>query len=113
MRQNRNYNEIKASEESEQERKKAMCENRDDNEIKTDREYDQKPKKAEIENAFKAVENMSIVDPLILNTEAYKIIQKDFINVISDGPTYIFDICIEFHFKNNVMNLNPRKYDER
>ena len=90
-----------------------MCENRDDNEIKTDREYDQKPKKAKIENAFKAVENMSIVDPLILNTEAYKIIQKDFINVISDGPTYIFDICIEFNFKNNVMNLNPRKYDER
>ena len=56
---------------------------------------------------------MSIVDPLILITEAYKIIQKDFINAISNGPTYIFDICIEFHFKDNVMNLNPSKYDER
>ena len=36
MRQNRNDNEIKASEESDQERKKAICENRDNNEIKTD-----------------------------------------------------------------------------
>ena len=55
---------------------------------------------------------MSMVDPVILNTEAYRIIQKDFINAASEGPTYICDICIEFHFKNNVMSLNPSKCDK-
>ena len=65
-----------------------------------------------MENAFKVAEDMSMVDPIALNTEAYKIIQKDFINAITEGPAYICDICIEFHFKNNVMNLNASKYDE-
>ena len=48
-----------------------------------------------------------MVDPVILNTEAYKIIQ-----MINLGSTYICDIFIEFHFKNDVMSLNPSKYDE-
>ena len=94
-------------------RKKAIRENRNDNEIKAVREDDQKQKKAKcrdskckIENAFKAVEDANMVDPVALNIEAYKIIQNDFKNAISEGPTYICDICIEFHFKNNVMNLN-------
>ena len=98
------------------EKKQYAC---DDNEIKADWDYDQKQKKAKhrdskskIENSSKAVEDMSMVDPVILNTEAYKIIQKDFINAISEGPTYICDICIEFRFKNNAMNLNRGKYDE-
>ena len=55
---------------------------------------------------------MSMVDPVILNTEAYKIIQKDFINAIYEGPACICDVCIEFNFKNNVMNLNPSENDE-
>ena len=94
-----------------------MRKSRHDNEIKADQKSDQKRKKAKrgeskskMENAFKAVEDMSMFDPVVLHTEAYKI-QKDFINAITEGPTYICDICIEFHFKNNVMNLNPSKYD--
>ena len=62
-----------------------MHKNRDDNEIKVNQKSDQNLKKAKhreskskMENAFKAVEDMSIVDPVVLNTEAYKIIQKDF-----------------------------------
>ena len=47
-----------------------------------------------------------MVDPVVLIIEAYKIIQNDFKNAISERRTYICDICIEFHFKNNVMNLN-------
>ena len=55
---------------------------------------------------------MRIVDPVILKIEADKLIQKDFINVIFEEPTYICDKCIKFHFKNNAINLNPSKCDE-
>ena len=78
MRQNRNDNEIKASQESDEKRKKTIHETCDDNEIKADREHEQKWKKAKcrdskfkIQNAFKAVEDMSMVDPVILNTETW------------------------------------------
>ena len=58
------------------EKKQYAC---DDNEIKAYCDYDQKQKKrrdskSKIENSFKAVEDMSMVDPVVLNTEAYKII---------------------------------------
>ena len=90
-RANRDDNTIKADQKSYQKQKKAMRKNRDDNEIKADQKSDQKRKKAKrgeskskMENAFKAVEDMSMVDPVVLNTEAYEIIQKDFINAITE-----------------------------
>ena len=42
MCQNRNDNEIKASQESDEKRKKTIHETCDDNEIKADREHEQK-----------------------------------------------------------------------
>ena len=118
MRKNCDDNKIRADQKGDQKLKKAMRKNHD-NEIEADQKSDQKRKKAKcgesnskMDNAFKAVEDMSVVDPVVLNTEAYKIIQKNFINAITEGPTFICDICIEFHFKNNVMVLNPSKYDE-
>ena len=51
-----------------------------------------------------------MVDPSILHTPAYKIIQKDFQNVINEGPTYTCDICIKSEFRRNVIKLDPSKY---
>ena len=35
-----------------------------------------------------------MVDPSILNTNAYKIIEKDLLDDINEGHEYIFKICI-------------------
>ena len=79
MPKNCDDNKIKADQKSDQKRKKAMRKNCDDNEIKADQKSDQSRKKAKcreskskMENAFKSVEDISIVDPVVLNTEVLK-----------------------------------------
>ena len=52
---------------------------------------------------------MSMVDPFVLNSEAYKIIQKDFINAITEVPTYICNICIEFHFSKQCYEFKSQQ----
>ena len=46
------------------------------------------------ESAFDEVEGGSMVDPSILNTNAYKIIERDFLGEIDEGPKYMCEICI-------------------
>ena len=53
-----------------------------------------------------------MVDPSILETPAFKLIQKEFKAAIQEGPTYICDICWKFEFKKNVIKLKDSKYDD-
>ena len=52
-----------------------------------------------------------MVDPSILETEAFKLIQKEFQMAINEGPTYICDICLKFEFRTNVIKLKVSNYD--
>ena len=54
---------------------------------------------------------MSMTDPAILDTDAYKLIQNRFLKSIDEGPTYICDICWKFEYRTNVIKLNPDKYN--
>ena len=54
---------------------------------------------------------MSKVDPSILDTNAYKIIEKDFLEEINEGPEYKCEICICWNYKKSVSVLNSEKYD--
>ena len=55
---------------------------------------------------------MSMVDPAILSTTAYKIIKEIFQSAIEEGPTYICDICWKFEYRTNVIKLDPSKYEK-
>ena len=46
------------------------------------------------ESAFDEVKGRSVVDPSI----GYKIIEKDFLGEIDEGPEYMCDICICWNF---------------
>merc|ERR1719494_1391510 len=54
------------------------------------------------EAAFQEVKEMSMVDPSILDTNAYKIIEKDFLEEINEGPEYKCEICICLNYKKSV-----------
>ena len=47
----------------------------------------------------------------ILDTNAYKIIEKDFLVEINEGPEYKCEICICWNYKKSVSILNSEKYD--
>ena len=68
--------------------------------------------KMDRETAFDEVEGRSMVDPSILDTHAYKIIEKDFLDEISEGPEYKCEICICWNYKKSVLRLNFGKYDK-
>ena len=53
-----------------------------------------------------------MVDPSILETPAFKLIQEEFKNVIQQGPTYICDICWKYKFKKNLTTLKDFKYEQ-
>lgn len=55
---------------------------------------------------------MSMVDPSIFSTTAYKIIKENFQSAIEEGPTYICDICWKFEYRTNVIKLDPSKYEK-
>ena len=65
-----------------------------------------------VANIFSQVQDQSKVDHSILKTEAYKIIKSKFQKSVSEGPTYICDICWKYEFRSNVVKLVPNKYKE-
>ena len=99
--------------------RKEICKNLDDNVKDTLRSTDKERQKdsrqkndVEKSEAFYYVQGMSMVDPSILHTQAYKIIQKVFEDAINEGPTYTCDICIKSEFRKSVIKLNPSKYEK-
>ena len=52
----------------------------------------------------------SLVDPFILTTPAFKLIDEDFKSAIQEGPTYICDIFLKFEFRRNIIKLKEPKY---
>ena len=53
----------------------------------------QEKQKAEIKINFKNIQACSMVDPCILNTQAFKLVEKEFKTAIQEGPTYTCHIC--------------------
>ena len=51
-----------------------------------------------------------MVDPSILTTPAFRLIEEDFKIAFQEGPTYICDICWKFEFRRNVIKLKELKY---
>ena len=94
-----------------------MRDNLDDDKREQIRYNDKKIKKNqrveikdERKQVFDNVHRCSMVDPFILITPAFKIIEKDFKSAIQEGPTYICNICWKFEFQKNVIKLNALKY---
>ena len=52
----------------------------------------------------------SVVDPSILTTPAFRLIEEDFKSALQEGPTYICDICWKFKFRRNFIKLMEPKY---
>ena len=57
---------------------------------------------------FKHLEGENIVDPAILQTDAYKLIMADFDAAISDGPTYTCNVCWKLSTDRMFVNLNQK-----
>ena len=53
-----------------------------------------------------------MVDPSILDTEAFRLIEKEYTSAIREGPTYVCDICWKLEFRQNVINFNNSKYEK-
>ena len=51
---------------------------------------------------------MSMVNPAILDTQAYKLIEEDFLKEISVGPEYKCEICISWNYKQSVSRLKNK-----
>ena len=60
---------------------------------------------------FNNVQMCSMIDPCILTTPGFRLIEEDFAGAIQEGPTYICDICWKFEFRRNVTKLNESKYE--
>ena len=54
-----------------------------------------------------------MVDPSILESPVFKLIEKEFRNVIEECPTYVCDICWKFEFRTNVKKLKQSKYEKK
>lgn len=52
-----------------------------------------------------------MVDPSILDTEAYRIIEDDWLNKINVGSEYCCDICLVWCYRENVLKLKTSKYE--
>ena len=63
------------------------------------------------EAAFDDVKGRSMVDPSILHSDAYKIIEKDFLEEVNEGPEYKCEICICWNYKKSSLRLNSSRYD--
>ena len=59
---------------------------------------------------FNNIQMCSIVDPSILTTPTFRLIEEDFKSAIQEGPTQICDICWKFEFQRNVIKLMEPKY---
>ena len=51
-----------------------------------------------------------MIDPCILTTPAFKVIEEDFKSVNREGLTYICDVCQKIQFQKNGIKLNALKY---
>ena len=51
-----------------------------------------------------------MIDPCILTTPAFKVIEEDFKSVNREGLTYICDACQKIEFQKNGIKLNALKY---
>ena len=56
---------------------------------------EEKNTKMETEKAFEEVQGMSMVDPSILDTTAYRIIEDDWLKETIVGLDYRCDICLQ------------------
>ena len=99
-------------------RKKEMHDDLDDDENSKIRNDDKKRKKEIREKAkdkrndiFNSVQTCSMVDPCILKTPAFKLVEEEFKSAIKEGPTYICDICWKYEFRKNVIKLQDSKYE--
>ena len=61
---------------------------------------------------FNDVQGQSMVDPSVLNTPAYKLIQKEYLSEIKKGPDYVCDICHQCKWRENVLKLDHSRYNE-
>ena len=59
---------------------------------------------------FNNVQMCSMVDPSILTTPAFRLIEEDFKSVIQEDPSYICEICWKLEFQRNVIKLKEPKY---
>ena len=59
---------------------------------------------------FNNVQMCSMVDPSILTTPAFRLIEEDFESAIQEGPTYICDISWKFEFRRNVIKIMEPKH---
>ena len=55
-----------------------------------------------------------MVDPSILKTEAFKLVQKEFERAFKEAPDYICDICCKREYRRNVFKLDEsdERYDK-
>ena len=63
------------------------------------------------DSAFEEVSGKSMFDPIISDTKAYKIIEKDFSEDINEGPQYMCENCICRNYKRSVLRLNIGRYN--
>ena len=62
--------------------------------------------------AFNAVQGMSKVKPLILETTAYSILSKEVFDAFKGGPEYECDVCFKLEFRRSVIRKDPHRYDK-
>lgn len=55
-------------------------------------------------------QRQSMIDPSILETSAYKLIQEDYFSEIKEGPDYICEICHKCEYRGNVSRLESFWY---
>ena len=67
---------------------------------------------SEREKAFSDVQGMSMVDPSILDTKAFQIIEEEWLRKINEGPEFCCDICLKWCYRCDVVKLSIVKYDQ-
>ena len=64
------------------------------------------------EKKLKDVQGMSMVDPCILATAAYHIIEGKWLRESTVGPEYCCDIYLQWCYKSNALKLKISKYGQ-
>ena len=54
---------------------------------------------------FNGIEGQSMLDPTILKTQAFKLIQEDFFSEIKKGPDYVCNICHKCEYKEKCFEI--------
>ena len=118
MREKQDDSEKQHARKSDQMRKKNMRENQDETEKEKARQQDKLRKqntrvlnKEEKENEFEKVQGLSMTDPSITLTKAFKIIEQDFENTIKEGPINKCHICIKWEYKGNGKRFLHKEYE--